>query len=92
MTVRGENKHKIYNIGNNKPVKLTDFISILEKHLGKKAKVEYFPIQPGDVYKTFADIDALIRDINYKPVVSIDEGLKKFVKWYQIQDIDRKKK
>lgn len=76
-------KYKIYNIGNNKPVKIIDFISILEKNIGKTAKKEFLPMQKGDVYETFADIDDLIRDTGFKPKVSIEEGLEKFVSWYK---------
>ena len=75
--------YKIYNIGNNKPVQLMEFIKTLEKHLGKEAKKEYLPLQAGDVPKTFADVDDLIRDVGFKPNTSIDEGIGKFVKWYK---------
>lgn len=75
--------YKIYNIGNNNPVKLTRFISILEKELGKKAEKVYMDIQPGDVLRTYADVSDLERDINFKPSTCIDEGLSKFVKWYK---------
>ncbi|MFC7319283.1 NAD-dependent epimerase [Halobacillus campisalis] len=74
--------YKLYNIGNNQPVKLMDFISILEKHLGKKANKEFLPMQPGDVQATYADIEQLNQLTGYKPVTTIDEGLKEFVKWY----------
>lgn len=75
--------YKIYNIGNNNPVKLMRFISILEKELGVEAIKEYHEMQPGDVYATYADIDSLTQDMNYKPNTSIDEGLKQFVAWYK---------
>ena len=75
--------YKIYNIGNNNPVKLLDFIAIIEKHLEKKAKVNLMPMQPGDVKSTFADISDLSRDIGYAPSTSAEEGLKKFVKWFR---------
>ncbi|WP_027965279.1 NAD-dependent epimerase [Halalkalibacillus halophilus] len=74
--------YKIYNIGNNQPVKLMDFIETLEKHIGKKAKKEYLPMQPGDVQATYADIDDLTEATGFKPTTTIDEGLKKFVDWY----------
>ncbi len=74
--------YKIYNIGNNKPVKLMDFINILEKCLGKEAKKEYLPMQPGDVYQTYADVDDLIKDYQFKPETSIEVGLQKFVDWF----------
>lgn len=75
--------HKVYNIGNNNPVKLMDFIEVLEDIIGKKARKEFYPMQPGDVYRTYADIDDLMRTINFKPTTSIREGLEKFVSWYR---------
>ena len=75
--------YKIYNIGNNKPVQLMEFIETLEKHLGKTAKKEYLPLQAGDVPRTYADVDDLIKDVGFKPDTSIDEGIKKFVDWYK---------
>ncbi len=74
--------YKIYNIGNNHPVKIMDFIQILEKNIGMKAEKVYLPMQDGDVYETYADIDDLIKDTGFKPKTSLDEGLKKFVQWY----------
>ena len=73
---------KIYNIGNNKKVELKDFISLLENCLGKKAKKNLLPLQPGDVPETDADISSLQKDLNYNPVTSVEEGIKKFVDWY----------
>jgi UDP-glucuronate 4-epimerase len=75
-------RYKIYNIGNNKPVRISKFISILEKEIGKCAEKEYLPMQDGDVYETYADIDDLIMDTGFKPKTSIEEGLKKFVDWH----------
>ena len=75
-------KYKIYNIGNNKSEKLGDFIATLEKHLGKKAKKKQLPMQPGDVSQTYADVSDLMEDYQYKPKITIDDGLKRFVKWY----------
>ncbi|MCK0470091.1 NAD-dependent epimerase [Alkalihalobacillus sp. APA_J-10(15)] len=75
--------YKVYNIGNNQPVKLMDFIETLEKHLGIEAKKEFLPMQPGDVKATYADIDELQNDTGFKPSTTIDEGLKKFVEWYK---------
>ncbi|HEY1406457.1 MAG TPA: NAD-dependent epimerase/dehydratase family protein, partial [Spirochaetota bacterium] len=75
--------YRIYNIGNNNPVKLSSFIELLESHLGKKAIINYLPIQPGDVLATYADIDDLTRDTGYTPLTSVDEGLKRFVKWFR---------
>ena len=76
-------KYKIYNIGNNEPEKLMDFIETLEKCLGKKAKKEFLPMQAGDVYQTYADVTDLINDFGFKPDTTIYEGLSKFVEWYK---------
>lgn len=75
--------YKIYNIGNNHPVELMRFITILEDQLGIKAEKIYMDMQPGDVLITYADISDLEKDIGFKPDTSIEEGLGKFVKWYQ---------
>ena len=75
--------YKIYNIGNNQPVQLEKFISILEEKLGEKAKKNYMEMQPGDVVRTYADISDLEKDIGFKPNTSIEAGLGKFVKWYR---------
>jgi UDP-glucuronate 4-epimerase len=75
--------YKIYNIGNNRPVGLLEFIHILEKQLGRKAKLNLLPIQPGDVPRTFADIDDLMRDVGFKPLTSIEDGIRQFVEWYR---------
>ena len=81
--------YRIYNIGNNKPVKLMDFINTLERCLGMEAVKEYYPMQPGDVYQTYADVSDLIHDFGFKPDTSIEDGLSRFVEWfkayYQIQ-------
>ncbi len=74
--------YKIYNIGNHKTETLMDFISTLEQHLGKIAVKEYLPMQPGDVSQTYADVSALQQDYGYAPNTSIEEGLKRFAKWY----------
>jgi UDP-glucuronate 4-epimerase len=74
---------KIYNIGNNNPVKLLYLIEVLEQCLGKKARKNFLPLQPGDVPATFADVESLIKDVAFKPGTSIEEGVKKFVEWYQ---------
>jgi len=75
--------YKIYNIGNNKPVELDYFISVLEEKLGKKAIKEYLPLQPGDVPETYADVDDLMRDVGFRPHTPIEEGIGKFVEWYK---------
>lgn len=75
--------YRIYNIGNNNPVELSEFISTLERKLGKEAIKEYLPLQQGDVLKTYADVDDLIRDVGFKPHTPIEEGIEKFVDWYK---------
>ena len=75
--------YKVYNIGNNKPVRLMDFIETIEQALGMVANKEYLPMQPGDVYQTFADVEELQRDFGFKPDTTIDVGIKKFVEWYK---------
>lgn len=76
-------QHKVYNIGNNKPEKLMDFIQTLENCIGVTAEKEYYPMQPGDVYQTYADVTDLIEDFDFKPDTTIEDGLNKFVKWYK---------
>jgi UDP-glucuronate 4-epimerase len=75
--------NRLYNVGNNSPVRLADFIDTLEKLLGVKAIRQYEPMQDSDVEQTFADMTALERDFGFRPSVSIEEGLKKFVDWYR---------
>lgn len=75
--------YKVYNIGNNNPVELTRFIEVLEEKLGIKAKKEYLPMQPGDVPATYADVDDLMRDVDFKPATSIEDGIGRFVDWYK---------
>ena len=74
---------RIYNIGNNKSIQLMDYIKELEKNLGKKAIINLLPLQPGDVKDTFANVDNLKKQINYKPSTSVSEGIRIFVKWYK---------
>tara|TARA_B110000483_G_scaffold241847_1_gene325931 strand:+ start:358 stop:1365 length:1008 start_codon:yes stop_codon:yes gene_type:complete len=74
---------RIYNIGNNKPVKLMDYIDALEQILEKKAKINFLPLQPGDVPDTYADVDNLKEKFNYKPSTSVINGVAEFVKWYK---------
>lgn len=74
--------YKIYNIGNHQPEQLMDYISILEKCLGKKAEKEYLPMQPGDVYETYADVQEIMNDFGFKPSITIEEGLSKFAEWF----------
>jgi UDP-glucuronate 4-epimerase len=75
--------YKLYNIGNNQPVELMTFITIIEKTLGKQAKKNFLPMQPGDVLTTYADVDDLMRDVGFKPTTSIEEGIDHFVQWYR---------
>jgi UDP-glucuronate 4-epimerase len=75
--------YKLYNIGNNNPVLLLDFIKTLEEELGKKAVKHFLPMQPGDVPETKADIDDLMHDVGFKPATPIAEGIKRFVVWYR---------
>jgi len=75
--------YKIYNIGNNNSVKLMDFIATIEKYMDKEAKKEMYPMQMGDVQRTWADVSELIKDYNYKPSTRIEEGIEKFVSWYK---------
>ena len=73
---------RVYNIGNNNPVQLEAFIEAIENALGKKAIRNLLPLQLGDVPDTFADVQALVDDIGYKPDTSVSEGINNFVKWY----------
>jgi len=75
--------YKVYNIGNNRPIKLLDFIRTLEQLIGKEAKIEFAPMQPGDVKETYADISDLQTDVGFYPTTTIEEGLAHFVDWYK---------
>jgi UDP-glucuronate 4-epimerase len=75
--------YRIYNIGNNNPVGLLEFIAAIEQAVGREAKKVYLPLQPGDVDKTFADIDDLARDVGFRPSTPLSEGIARFVKWYR---------
>jgi len=75
--------YKIYNIGNSSPVKLMDFIEAIEDAIGKKAKKNMLPIQPGDVPATYADVSDLVNDLGYKPQTSVRDGVEAFIKWYR---------
>jgi UDP-glucuronate 4-epimerase len=74
--------YQIYNIGNNSPVTLGDFIAAIEDSCGQSAVRNLLPMQPGDVPTTYADVNALVRDIDFKPATTIESGVKKFVDWY----------
>tara|TARA_B100001057_G_C22497231_1_gene812553 strand:- start:72 stop:470 length:399 start_codon:yes stop_codon:yes gene_type:complete len=78
-----EGYHKIYNLGNNQSENLLDFIGIIEKTLGRKAKKRFMDIQPGDVPETYADISESLKDLGFKPEVKITEGIPKFINWYK---------
>jgi UDP-glucuronate 4-epimerase len=74
--------YKIYNIGNNNPVQLMDFITTLERKIGKEAVKNFLPLQDGDVPETYANVDDLMQDVGFRPDTSIEEGISKFVDWY----------
>src|SRR5689334_1619944 len=74
---------RVYNIGNNKPVELLEVVRLLEETLGKKAKRELMPMQPGDVPATYADVDDLMRDVDFRPATPIAEGIRRFIEWYR---------
>lgn len=78
-----EKPHAVYNLGNNKPEHLMKLIALIEEACGRKAELEMLPMQPGDVHKTFADIEASERDLGYQPFTSIEQGIPKFVDWYR---------
>jgi UDP-glucuronate 4-epimerase len=74
--------YRLYNIGNNDPVELLRLIEIIEDCVGKKAVKNFLPMQPGDVPATYADVEDLMRDAGFKPSTPLEEGLRKFVEWY----------
>jgi UDP-glucuronate 4-epimerase len=74
---------RLYNIGNNKPVELLEVVRLLEETIGKKAKRELLPMQPGDVPATYANIDDLVRDVGFRPSTPIGEGIARFIEWYR---------
>ena len=78
----GRAPYKVYNIGNNKPIELMYLIEVLEKSLGKKAKFNMLPMQPGDVPATYADIENLVNDTGFRPDTPIEVGVERFVEWY----------
>ncbi|MDX1694625.1 MAG: NAD-dependent epimerase [Ketobacteraceae bacterium] len=75
--------YRIYNIGSNRPVELLRYIEVLEQNLGKEAEKELLPLQPGDVPDTYADVDALVEDVDYKPETPLETGVANFVSWYR---------
>ena len=89
-------RYKLYNIGNNRPESLMHFVETLEHCLmeegiiKKTTEKEFLPMQPGDVYETYADVEELVRDFNFKPITPLEEGLRKFAAWYgDYYDIER---
>jgi UDP-glucuronate 4-epimerase len=74
---------RVYNIGNNNPVRLMDYINALEYALGTKAEVEMLPLQPGDVPDTYADVTDLVRQFHFKPSTPVEQGIANFVSWYR---------
>jgi UDP-glucuronate 4-epimerase len=74
---------RVYNIGNNQPVELMRLIAVLEQALGRKAELNFLPMQPGDVPETCADIDDLMRDVGFRPSTPIETGVERFVRWYR---------
>jgi UDP-glucuronate 4-epimerase len=75
--------YRLYNIGNNNPVDLMHFIACIEKALGREAKKNFLPLQPGDVPRTYANVDALVADVGFKPATPIETGIARFVEWYR---------
>jgi len=74
---------RVYNIGNSSPIELMDYIGAIEQALGKKATIEFLPLQPGDVPDTYADVDDLVKQFNYRPTTNVHDGVQKFVEWYR---------
>ncbi|MDH5376873.1 MAG: capsular biosynthesis protein CpsI, partial [Gammaproteobacteria bacterium] len=75
--------YRVYNIGNNQPVELMRYIEVIEECVGKEAKKNFLPLQPGDVPETYADVDALKKDVGFSPDTPIETGIANFVKWYK---------
>jgi UDP-glucuronate 4-epimerase len=84
LTQNNEKNYEIYNIGNGNPVKLTDFIDAIEVETNLKFTKEMYPMQPGDVERTWADTSEFEKEYNYKPSVSVPSGIKEFVSWYKM--------
>lgn len=80
---RSQAPYRLYNIGNNSPVELMEFIEAIEKALGKKAKKNFLAMQPGDVPATWADVNDLVEDFGYKPAMSVEQGVRRFVTWFR---------
>jgi UDP-glucuronate 4-epimerase len=80
---KGGGDHSIYNIGNHSPVRLGEFVALLEKTIGQPARIEYLPMQPGEVLSTYADISKLTRDTGFTPATGLEAGLERFYTWYR---------
>ena len=74
---------RLYNIGNNRPVRLTEFIAALERELGLEAELRYLPMQPGDVPQTMAEVSDLEAATGFRPATTVEEGIRRFVRWYR---------
>ncbi|HEY2890646.1 MAG TPA: NAD-dependent epimerase/dehydratase family protein [Dongiaceae bacterium] len=83
VATSSERPHRVYNLGNHRAVGLMDFIATIEKACGRKAKIDFQPIQPGDVKATLSDIEATTRDLGYRPTIEIEVGVPNFVAWYR---------
>lgn len=75
--------YQVFNIGNNNPVKLMDFVTNIEEAIGKKAEINFMPLQPGDVPKTYANVESLFNYVNFKPATPIKQGIANFISWYR---------
>ena len=75
--------HEVFNLGSGKPIKLIDYLSIIEKEIGKKALIKYLPMQKGDIKKTFADSKKLKEFLGFSPRTGVNEGIKYFIQWYK---------
>jgi len=78
----GSAPYRIYNIGNQRPVALLRYIEVLEQALGRQARKNLVPMQPGDLPDTWADVGSLARDVGYRPATDLERGVKRFVEWY----------
>lgn len=87
-SLHNDRRHIVYNIGCSKPIKLMKFIEMIENTLEKKAEKIFLPMQPGDVYQTFADTTHLEHEVGYKPKVALKDGIQKFIEWYKSQYVD----
>ncbi len=84
LAIKKNYKCEIFNLGNSKTENLMDVVNIIEKNIGKKAKIDYLPMQPGDVPMSFADIDKSKKKLGFDPKIDIDTGIEKFISWFKI--------